>query len=249
MNSNKAISEIKKLMVQFGFLPEDKVEEPTLLDFKLEDNTILRAEKIEVGKKITKINEEFESVSLEDGTYKIENFDVEVKDGEIVSVSERFLDAKLQDGSVIKVEGDAIAVGARVMVSTEEGDVPAPDGEYILEDGSKVRVEGSVVAEIESAEEPVEEVAPEEEVPAEMATENNFETEVYEMLKDFITSVNQRLEVMESKFNKVSEDFESFKKEPATKKVSDGKTDFNKETTSEDSRVKAIMELRRANNK
>jgi hypothetical protein len=73
-NSKSAIKEIKSLMVQFGFLKNDEVE---LLSFKLEDDTILNTEKLEVGSKIYKINEQFEQVNLEDGSYKlIENFDI-----------------------------------------------------------------------------------------------------------------------------------------------------------------------------
>ena len=52
-NSNKAVQEIKNLMVQFGFMSEDK----TLLSFKLEDNTIVETAKLEKDSKIFKINE------------------------------------------------------------------------------------------------------------------------------------------------------------------------------------------------
>lgn len=84
-NSKNAIQEIKKLMVQFGFLSE----EVSLQSFKLEDDTILNTEKLEVGSKIYKINEAFEQVSLEDGVYRLkENFEIEVSDGEIKSVKE-----------------------------------------------------------------------------------------------------------------------------------------------------------------
>ena len=47
------LEEIKKLMVQFGFL----TEEPVFQDFKLEDNTIIQAEKLEVGNSIFKISQ------------------------------------------------------------------------------------------------------------------------------------------------------------------------------------------------
>jgi N-acetylglucosamine-6-phosphate deacetylase len=100
-NSKSAIQEIKSLMVKFGFL----AEEPTLLSFKLEDNTILQTEKLEAGNKIVKINDSFEQVALEDGSYRlVENFNVEVSNGEIVAVKEIFLDATLADGTVIKVD-------------------------------------------------------------------------------------------------------------------------------------------------
>jgi hypothetical protein len=113
-NSKTAIGEIKKLMVQFGFL----TEESTPLSFKLEDNTILQTAKLAVGNKIVKINEAFEQVALEDGSYRlVENFSIEVVNGEIKSVREIFVDAKLVDGTVVKVEGDAVVEGAKVLVA------------------------------------------------------------------------------------------------------------------------------------
>ena len=88
-NSKSAIQEIKNLMVSFGFMKE----EVTLQSFKLEDETILQAEKLEVGNKIFKINEAFEKVVLENGSYKLkENFELEVSEGDIIAVKEIFLD-------------------------------------------------------------------------------------------------------------------------------------------------------------
>ena len=72
-NSKNAIQEIKKLMVQFGFM----TEEQTPLSFKLADNTILQTSKLEAGNSIFKINDAFEQVSLEDGSYRLfENFEI-----------------------------------------------------------------------------------------------------------------------------------------------------------------------------
>ena len=52
-NPSKAVTEIKNLLTQFGFL---KAEEPAKVSFKLEDNTILNTVKLEAGNKISKIN-------------------------------------------------------------------------------------------------------------------------------------------------------------------------------------------------
>ena len=145
-NSKSAIQEIKNLMVQFGFMSEDK----TLLSFKLEDNTILETEKLEKDSKIYKINEAFERVALEDGTYKLkENFELEVAESQIVSVKELFVDAKLVDGTAIKVSGEGLVEGAKVMVVTEEGEIPAPDGVHELEDGTKVETKEGIISKIE----------------------------------------------------------------------------------------------------
>ena len=105
-NPKKAIQEIKSLMKQFGFLSE----EVELMSFKLADNTILQAEKLEVGKSIVKINEAFEQVALEDGTYRVDNFNVDVVEGKIKTIKEIFVDSKLIDGTQIKVEGESYIV-------------------------------------------------------------------------------------------------------------------------------------------
>ena len=49
-NPKNAISQIKNLMKQYGFLND----EPTLKSFKLEDNTILEPPELKAGEKITK---------------------------------------------------------------------------------------------------------------------------------------------------------------------------------------------------
>jgi hypothetical protein len=58
----------------------------------LEDKTILQTEKLEVGTEIFKINELFEKVVLENGTYVIpQDFELEVVDGKIAVLKEVFI--------------------------------------------------------------------------------------------------------------------------------------------------------------
>lgn len=254
-NSKNAINEIKKLMKQFGFLNE----EPTLRSFKTEDNTILEAKELKAGEKITKISDTFERVALESGSYRlVENFQVEVKDGEIVSVKEIFVDAKLKDGTQIKVEGDSVVEGAKVMVVTAEGEIPAPDGVHELEDGSKVETKDAVIVKLEPA---MEEEKPEVEieVSAEKMEEvvedvpsvdigDPVEVEMLDMLKDFIKKMSEKMAKMEEKMSKMDSDFNAFKKEPAAKKIADGKTDFNKiSKDGQDDLIAGIMRLREIN--
>ena len=241
-NSKNAIQEIKSLMVKFGFL----AEEPTLLSFKLEDNTILQAAKLEAGEKIVKINDSFEQVALEDGSYRlVENFEIEVKDGSIETVKEIFLDAKLVDGTVIKVEGDSLAEGAKVVVVTEDAEIPAPDGVHELEDGTKVETKDGIIAKIEEVVADVEDgevpEAPEAEVPA-----MGMEAELMDMLKEFIHKVSGKMSEMEQKMSEVEAEFAAFKKEPAAKPIANGKTDFNKQSKDSemDSKLEMIMSLR-----
>lgn len=245
-NSIKAVQEIKKLMVQFGFMANEK---PTLLSFKLEDDTILETEKLEKDSKVYKINEAFERVSLEDGTYKLkENFELEVAEGQITSVKEIFVDAKLVDGTQIKVSGDSLVEGAKVVVVTAEGEIPAPDGVHELEDGTKVETKDGIVAKIEEVAGDMEEgeapEAPELEVPA------GAEQEMVELVKEFVAKMGDKIKKMEEQMSSLNSEFNSFKKEPAAKKIADGKTDFRKSNNNEDdveAKLAAIMSLRKSN--
>lgn len=242
-NSKSAIQEIKNLMVQFGFMSEDK----TLLSFKLEDNTIVETEKLEKDSKIFKINEAFERVALEDGTYKLkENFELEVAESQIVSVKEIFVDAKLVDGTAIKVSGDGLVEGAKVVVVTAEGEIPAPDGVHELEDGTKVETKEGLIAKIEEAvKEAPEMEGPEVEIEVK---KEEMEDEVVSLLKDLVVKLGEKIASLEGKVEGMSADFNSFKKEPAAKKIADGKTEkFNKTDDYMDSKLETIAALRKNN--
>lgn len=249
-NPKTAINEIKKLMVQFGFMSD----EPVMASFKLEDNTILQASKLEVGEKIVKINEEFEQVSLEDGKYRlVENFEIEVSNGEISTVKEIFVMAKLVDGTEVKVEGDSLAEGAKVVVVTPDAEIPAPDGVHKLEDGTEIETKDGIIAAIKEAVEA--EVDAEEDSMPEGADGGEgpaVEVELMDMLKEFIYKCGEKMSQMEEKMNAMNNEFSAFKSEPAGKKISDGKTEFNKEVSglsSADDKVAAIMAFRESNKK
>lgn len=263
-NSKTAIAEIKKLMQQFGFMSD----EPVLKSFKLEDNTILEAKNLVAGEKITRLNDEFERVALENGSYNlVENFSIEVVDGEIKSVKEIFVNAKLVDGTEIKVEGDELGEGAKVVVVTPDADIPAPDGVHELEDGTKVetkdglivRVE-EVVGEVEKEEAPEVEVEAAENGEGEPAPEGEPKApvnpqaiepqeEIMSLLKDFIVKCSEKMSDMEKKMEDMKSEFSSFKSEPGAKKIANGKTDFNKINSVDDfeSKWATIQALR--NNK
>jgi hypothetical protein len=247
-NSKSAIAEIKNLMVQFGFLKNDDV---ALLSFKLEDDTILQTDKLQAGSKIVKINEMFEQVSLEDGSYKLkENFEIMVKSGEIKSVKEIFIDAKLVDGTVVKVEGDSLVEGAKVVVVTADAEVPAPDGVHELEDGTKVETKDGIIARVEEAVADVEEVEDEMgkkmiDNPAKMEYPKMMESEMMDMLKEFVKKMGEKMSQMEQSYSSLQNEFNAFKKEPAAPKVKDGKTDFNKEVEDAlEARIKALKSLK-----
>jgi hypothetical protein len=250
-NSKSAIQEIKNLMVSFGFMKE----EVTLQSFKLEDDTILQAEKLEVGNKIYKINEAFEQVALQDGSYILEgNFEIEVSNSEISVVKEIFIDAKLKDGTVVKVLGEALVAGAKIVVVKDGMEVPAPDAVHELEDGTKVETKGGVISYVEKAGE-VEEVEAQdgmEDDPSKMGympkmMETEVENELFSLVKDMLTKMNEKVSNLEQELSSVKNQFNSFKSEPAGKKIADGKVEsFNKVENDDvlSARIAALKSLR-----
>jgi hypothetical protein len=267
-NSKIAVEKIKGLMKEFGFLSEEKEYQSFgILD---ENKTIIQVSKLEVGNKIMKINEEFNQVTLEDGSFKLkENFEISVENGVITSVRELFIDAKLVDGTEIKVEGDSLVQGAKVMVKTAEGEIPAPDGTHELSDGTKVRTVGGVIEQIDEVAEAMnpkegdtannqemedeQVIADEEKDEEEVDEENeedtakNIEVELYEMLRKMLKRMEEKMGNIESKVKSMESEFNAFKKEPAAKPIKSGKTDFSaieERMNSEELKIKAIMALK-----
>jgi len=171
---------------------------------------------------------------------------------------ESFLDAKLVDGTEIKIEGESLMEGAKVVVVTAEGEIPAPDGVHEVEGGMKVQTADGIIVKIESpemedeapeaAEEmedvPVETIVPEEVAPIAEPVIAAIVEAIVPVLEE-IKSLAEEMKKMKEQMSSVKSDFETFKKQPAGKKISDGKVDFNKELSSEDARVAAIMNLRK----
>jgi hypothetical protein len=252
-NPKILVDKIKGLMKEFGFATE--VE---LMSFSIEDDnkTIVQVEKLAVGNKVLKINEEFNQVSLEDGSYKLkENFEIEVANGEIVAVKEIFVDAKLSDGTVVKIEGDAVAVGAKVIIVTDQGEMPAPDGVHELEDGSKIEVKDGAITYVEVAGDVEEGEAPEapgveveagmKDNPAKMAAEAD---EIIAILKEFVAALEAKYSAVQGEVEAMKAELNAFKKQPAAAPIKNGKTDFNKVSKTDDlldARVSAILGARK----
>jgi hypothetical protein len=269
-NSKTAIAEIKKLMKQFGFMSDESV----LKSFKLEDNSILETSELKAGEKITRLNEEFERVALEDGKFRlVENFEIEVKDGKIESVKQIFVNAKLVDGTEIKVDGEELLAGGKVVVVTPDAEIPAPDGVHELEDGTKIETKDGVIVSVEEVAGDVEEgevpEAPSVEVPPMVMSPDGEgeplqvgepkapvaegvvepQEEIMSLLKDFIVKCSEKMSDMEKQMEAMKSDFSAFKKEPAAKPIANGKTDFNKQSFSNDldSQIEKIMAMRKNN--
>lgn len=86
---------------------------------------------------------------------------------------QNFADYKLEDGTMVRVDGDLVA-GTPVFVVTEEGMLPAPDGQHTVPEVGVITTEGGKIVEVGDlpAGEPVvdEEVAAQE-VEIEVAPE------------------------------------------------------------------------------
>jgi methyl-accepting chemotaxis protein len=188
------------------------------------------------------LNNEFERVSLEDGKFRlVENFEIEVKNSKIIKVQQIFVDSKLEDGTQIRVEGDSLVEGAKVVVITEEGEMPAPDGVHTLEDGTKVETKEGVISMIEEKVEAGYKDKMEEEKP--MVESKDPIQEIVSLLKDMMEKVSQKMKEMEEKVEEVKADFSKFKSEPASKKIANGKTDYNKSTNNNDDALQSKLDM------
>lgn len=169
-----------------------------------------------------------------------------MSDSKTEAVKEVFVDAKLKDGTVIKVSGEGLSEGLKVVVVTEDGEIPAPDGVHELEDGTKVETKEGIIAKIEKEVEVKEEEMGDYPKPKEMGVKEEMEKEMMELVKEFVSKMGEKISMIEKKVEDMSSDFNSFKKEPAGKKIADGKTEkFNKSNEAMDSKLEAIAALRK----
>jgi hypothetical protein len=105
---------------------------------------------------------------------------------------------KTADGQAI-MEADAFEIGQAVFVVTEEGNIPVPMGEYILEEGLKIKVdEQGVIVEVETegAEEVEEVEAKDMEEKEEVMGEDKMEAKMPKKI------IKTKTEMEESYFNK-----------------------------------------------
>jgi preprotein translocase subunit YajC/ribosomal protein S15P/S13E len=123
-----------------------------------------------------------------------------------------FGEATLQDGTVVKWEGE-LQIGTALFVIGEEGEVPAPNGTHTVEDGTQVVTEGGIVTDI---------IAPQAEVEAKAAVtpeeQTAIITEVMQILEPRIAALEEALmakaeafEAMTTENNELKSQLESFK--------------------------------------
>jgi hypothetical protein len=111
---------------------------------------------------------------------------------------------KTADGVAV-LEADAFEIGNAVFIVTEEGQIPVPMGEYILEEGLKIAVdEQGVIVEVstEGEEEVVEEIVAEDEpmkeqIEEEMAIPKKVVKSKTEMEESYFSKIETRLSAIE----------------------------------------------------
>jgi hypothetical protein len=87
---------------------------------------------------------------------------------------------KVAEGGEFKVEGE-LEIGKPIYVITEDGEIPAPDGNFKLEDDTEVKVVDGLVKEVKASEEEVEEEVIEVEAAEEDKKEEVEEAEFIEV--------------------------------------------------------------------
>ena len=120
---------------------------------------------------------------------------------------EEFLEAQLEDGTLITVEPDLV-VGAAVAVVGEEGSEPAPDAAHVLADGTVVVTEGGVIQSIEAPEEAAAEAVKEEE------EEMNKETQEVKRQPEHTierTEIEKKFAAMQEQIDALKAENEEFK--------------------------------------
>lgn len=127
---------------------------------------------------------------------------------------QKFAELPLEDGTVISIDTESLAVGSAVKVKNEAGELIAiPDGDYkcMLPDGTmaSIKVEAGIVTELTPIEAPPAEPA-EQEQSEENPPADNFRAEIDE-IKSELASLKEQIKALSEGNNKLASDNESSK--------------------------------------
>ena len=166
---------------------------------------------------------------------------------------ENFVDAQLVDGTIVNIEPE-IELGASVAVVTEDGIVPAPDGEHELASGEKIVTVEGVITEIIPTEEEVAEEEAAEEVEEEMSDEIETptpktvieRTEVERKFAELEEKLAEALKSNEEFKSQVVKTLEELSKEPSATPTIKRKSDaFKREEPSFEDKISIIKKLKK----
>lgn len=162
---------------------------------------------------------------------------------------QKFMEVKTSEGVILNIS--EMEAGASVSIISEDGENPAPVGEYILEDGSVVVVgEEGVVSEVKAAEEDVEEEMSEE-VVEEVVEEVNplearldaLEEAVNQKFESIVNDISEKfksvIDLQAKELDELNAKFSAFKSEPAKEEIKLSKAEIKA------NKFKTIGEFRR----
>ncbi len=133
---------------------------------------------------------------------------------------QNFADYKLEDGTMVRVDGDLVA-GTPVFVVTEEGMLPAPDGQHTVPEVGVITTEGGKIVEVgdlPAGEPVVEEEVAAQEVEIEVAPEGDKMEERIAALEAKLEEIMQKLagamEANTARFDQLDAEVQKMSKVP-----------------------------------
>jgi hypothetical protein len=133
---------------------------------------------------------------------------------------QNFADYKLEDGTMVRVDGDLVA-GTPVFVVTEEGMLPAPDGQHTVPEVGVITTEGGKIVEVgdlPAGEPVVEGEVAAQEVEIEVAPEGDKMEERIAALEAKLEEIMQKLagamEANTARFDQLDAEVQKMSKVP-----------------------------------
>jgi len=120
------------------------------------------------------------------------------------SMAQKFADYTLDNGAVIRVEGDLV-VGTAVSVVNADGSTsPAPDAVHVIEGVAKVKTEGGIITEILPIEEEMSSADPAEADEQEMSSDEVVEDEVAVVVSpEMVAAMEAKMAEMDAKVSEM----------------------------------------------
>jgi len=146
----------------------------------------------------------------------------------VKEAKETFGELKDENGAfILRFPGDSLQIGDKVtVVTTDDQEMDAPDGEHRLEDGTRIVTKDSVVTEIMSAdgETALAEETPEEEVMAEEEVEVEVDLEadgsrIEEIVAAIVSEVKDEMAKMVTKMAELEDKVSAIEAAPAAEKT------------------------------
>ena len=146
-------------------------------------------------------------------------------------------EATLVDGSMVKCEGE-LEVGNQLLVVTDEGEIPAPEGVHEPTEGLLISVDAQgVITDI---------AEPSTEEPAEEAKAEFGE----DVVNQIVGGLQPLFDNLQEQINSLKGEFSAFREEPAGPKITNNISKLNEADNSIQSfRLNTIMNIRKNNNK